>query len=227
MIYKVKRKNLRTIIHIGTPKTGTSAIQKFFVGKKELLSSQGFYYPEHSVDVNGISSGNGAQLLHMMKIGERKKAKKLRDSFYKNTQGKTLIVSSENFYREPELTHELFPDAEIVVYIREQSEQILADYNQSVKRHFQIHFFDHALNVALERNDPFFNFELLNDWVKLYGYDKMNVRIYDPSSFPNNNIVSDFLNFLDIDISLTPVNKDKKIMALLGNILYESPSKRL
>ena len=46
------------IIHIGAPKTGSSSIQKVFNDRSSDLLSQGFYYPEHVVDSNGISGGH-------------------------------------------------------------------------------------------------------------------------------------------------------------------------
>lgn len=185
-------------LHIGTPKTGTSAIQKALLDNDEYLKANGFIYPHHAVDPNGISSGNGAYLIHLMCIGKKEKAKLILHEFLKQAKGKSLVLSSENFYRYPELTYELIPNAEIIVYIREQSEQIRADYNQSVKRHYQIHFLNRALQVTLNRNDPFFNFELLLKWKELYGLPHMNVRKYNTDGFPENNIVFDFVNALGL-----------------------------
>lgn len=188
----------KVYLHIGTPKTGTSAIQKALLDNSEYLEANGFMYPQHTVDPNGISSGNGAYLIHLMCIGKKEKAKLILHEFLNQAKGKSLILSSENFYRYPELTYELIPNAKIIVYIREQSEQIRADYNQSVKRHYQIYFLNQALNATLNKNDPFFNFELLFKWKELYGLSHMSVRKYNTDEFPENNIVFDFVDALGL-----------------------------
>ena len=186
-------------LHIGTPKTGTSAIQKFLLNNDKLLDEHGFVYPSHGLDPNGISSGNGAYLINLMKADRKEEAKKHLDKLLENSKGKTLILSSEDFYSYPELTYELMPDAKIIVYIREQSDLIRADYNQSIKRHFQVHFFERALNAAFSRNDGFFNFDLLKTWYALYGSHQIILHVYDIRNFNGGNIVYDFLNSLGIN----------------------------
>ncbi len=49
---------INIIIHIGPPKTGTSAIQKWLKDHTDDLKQCGVYYPEHLEDSNGVSSGN-------------------------------------------------------------------------------------------------------------------------------------------------------------------------
>ncbi len=208
-------------LHIGTPKTGTSAIQKALLDNNEYLEKNGFMYPQHTVDPNGISSGNGAYLIHLMCIGKKEKAKLILHEFLKQAKGKNLVLSSENFYRYPELAHELVPDAKIIVYIREQSEQIRADYNQSVKRHYQIHFLNKALSAALNKNDPFFNFELLFKWKGLYGLSNMTVRKYAMKEFPDNNIVFDFMNVLGVSSKNMKVTKTQRV-----NVSYHEDALR-
>jgi hypothetical protein len=46
------------VFHIGAPKTGASAIQKFLLENRQALKSLGFYYPEHALDENGVSGGH-------------------------------------------------------------------------------------------------------------------------------------------------------------------------
>jgi len=194
------------LLHIGTPKTGTSAIQKFLLENNTLLERQGYIYPLHSIDDNGIASGNGAQLIHLMKIGQKNKAKNYLNSLMNKYKNKTIILSSENFYHEPNLTKKLVENAKIIVYIREQSEQIRADYNQSIKRHGQIYFFDKALNVALTNNYALYDFSLLHYWSKLYGHNNIQIKIYDRKKFKNNNIINDFMETLGIQKNISLLN---------------------
>ena len=200
----------KVYLHIGTPKTGTSAIQNFLVHNIELLNSCNLYYPAHAMDINGISSGNGAYLIHLLNSNKLDEAKVLLNKFLKNAKGKDIVLSSENFYRYPEEVKKLIPEAIIIVYIREQSEQIRADYNQSVKRHKQVNFFDKAIEAAFRRKDMFFDFGLLEKWENCYGKDNLIVKIYDKREFFKSSLIYDFLNIFrcsKYDIE----DRDKKI----------------
>ena len=52
--------NEDVIFHIGAPKTGSTAIQKFCLENRETLKEHGLYYPNHGVDKNGISGGHSS-----------------------------------------------------------------------------------------------------------------------------------------------------------------------
>lgn len=45
------------ILHIGTPKTGTTAIQKFLYDNQTLLKEKGFFYPEIQKIMYGVTNG--------------------------------------------------------------------------------------------------------------------------------------------------------------------------
>jgi hypothetical protein len=45
------------VLHIGAPKCGSSAIQRFCVSRREALLQHGYYYPEHSLDASMLGSG--------------------------------------------------------------------------------------------------------------------------------------------------------------------------
>ena len=67
-------------LHIGTPKTGTSALQSFLLNNSEELDRQGYDYPEHKVDVNHISSGNGQEIINIMNKEGVEEAQKYIDT---------------------------------------------------------------------------------------------------------------------------------------------------
>ena len=46
------------VLHIGAPKTGTSAIQAYLSAHREQLSEAGYRYPRHPVDENNIGGGH-------------------------------------------------------------------------------------------------------------------------------------------------------------------------
>ena len=64
-------KSYDVILHIGAPKTGSSALLNFFLKNREQLASAGYYYPEHGFDVNGISGGHSRLGISLQRVKTR------------------------------------------------------------------------------------------------------------------------------------------------------------
>ena len=88
-------------IHVGPPKTGTSAIQEWFNDNNKKLEKWGIFYPTHSQDSNGISSGNLFSLYSRNTFGEyfldEEKLDLLINDF-SLSKSRILFLSSEFFF---------------------------------------------------------------------------------------------------------------------------------
>ncbi|WP_347331355.1 hypothetical protein [Marinimicrobium locisalis] len=128
------------VIHIGAPKTGSSAIQRFCLNNRTQLLRAGFYYPRHFVDKNGVSGGHSL-------VGRLLRENRVRKAnlYFKfmllcaRLRGKTLLLSSESFYRNSRKFGPLLKglDVRVVGWFRHPVEAFVSNYNQSVKRHFK------------------------------------------------------------------------------------------
>ncbi len=131
--------NKRIIFHVGPPKTGSSAIQQFLHQHRQQLLASGVLYPAHSVDENGISSGNAREICAPDPEGrlvlDHQKLTHVLNTFEKNPRAKILLLSSESFFRILDDIIRAVPDAEIICFLRNPVEFQLSIYNQSVKRH--------------------------------------------------------------------------------------------
>ncbi|MFT7261331.1 MAG: hypothetical protein ACI9MS_003205, partial [Glaciecola sp.] len=133
--------NKEIYIHVGPPKTGTSAVQKWLSSNQAILQKQGVLYPSHSVDANGVSSGN---VNCIYDIDDKKQIQLNKDRLdilirdFQASQFSILLLSSEFFFRQMEELKRLIPDAKFIAYIRNPIETKESGYNQSVKRHFQV-----------------------------------------------------------------------------------------
>ena len=131
--------NKRVIFHVGPPKTGSSAIQQFLHQHRQPLLASGVLYPAHSVDENGISSGNAREICAPDPEGrlilDHKKLTNVLNAFEKNPQAHILLFSSESFFRIIDDIIKAVPNAEIICFLRNPVEFQLSIYNQSVKRH--------------------------------------------------------------------------------------------
>ena len=198
---------------MGPPKTGTSAVQKWLSSNQAILQKQGVLYPSHSVDANGVSSGN---VNCIYDIDDKKQLSLNKDrlmnliSNFNASEYSILLLSSEFFFREMDVLKLHIPNAKFIAYIRNPIETKESGYNQSVKRHFQVK----KLNVVRRKQLPFM-VKLVEFSVQFREKDLI-LRLYGERYFYRNNIVSDLLYILgiDLDVTLPIVNSSYQFEAL-------------
>lgn len=187
---------INVFIHVGPPKTGTSAIQNWLHANTERLAQHGVHYPTHNMDQNGVSSGNLLSLFDReddksLSFNEEK-AIETRDQA-QQAGAHTLLLSSEFFFRRLNSVLSVFPDAKVIAYIRDPLDVIESGYNQGVKRHYQTK----PLKVSHEPKTA--TLDLLAKQVKQFGTDAFIIRPYDFSLFEGGDIVTDFLSVLGLE----------------------------
>lgn len=179
----------KLIIHVGPGKTGSSVIQEWLASNRALLLKSGYYYPEHLLDVNGISSGNFKSIFtESYNKGyefDPIKADSLLQEAAKEG-AKYLLLSSEAFASRIEPITEFFDNANFIFYLRNPMESSESLYNQSVKRHF---------NISTIKVPESINFGKLK---KLHGICatrnlELTIRFYGSNFFQGGNIIQDFL----------------------------------
>jgi hypothetical protein len=185
-------------IHVGPPKTGTSAIQRCFNDNRSALFDQGIYYPAHDVDSNGVGSGN------LLSVFDRNidkslvinvaKLESLVDKFKTSTATK-LVLSSEFFFKNIELLHATIPSAIFIAYVRNPIHNTESAYNQSVKRHGNVRKIKPVDNINT------YTLTLLERVVQKIGRNHFILRTYDTESFTGRDIVSDFSSILNVTTS--------------------------
>jgi hypothetical protein len=213
---------MKLILHIGTHKTGTTALQQFLYANRERLAARGFYYatPPHGLQHSNLAA-------NALIGGE---SRSVQAFFTKHTEmarrhgAHTLLVSAENFYamsvlagirrrqacanaieREHlliETLQSLMPEAidtaQIACYFRRPDRYAESLYSQHVKREvgFAGTFGDFLplIEAAL-----FYN-TCMSLWSDIFGEKHCIVRVYESI---NGDIVDDFLlsvlNVSDID----------------------------
>ncbi len=131
----------RVIVHVGPPKTGSSAIQHYLLRNSEKLEQLGIWYPAHAADVNNISSGNARVICKEDEQGrlilDESRFLKLIKKFRNDSKFDVLLLSSESFFRIEASLLRLHPSIELIAFARNPIEFVLSIYNQAVKRHGQ------------------------------------------------------------------------------------------
>src|SRR3954451_6273317 len=203
---------MKLILHIGTQKTGTTALQQSLFANRESLAACGFHYatPPHGLkDANVVANA--------LNVGENQIVREFlttqTDLGYRRG-AHTLIISSENFYamsvlaamqrrevcaKAMERDHalidtlrSLIPSGidtpQIVCYFRRPDRYAESLYSQHVKRGI---IFDGPFEEFLPIIRPALLYnEYMQAWGEAFGDNSCNVRMYEPV---RADVVSDFI----------------------------------
>lgn len=199
--------NKTVLIHIGPPKTGTSAIQYALHQNKALLQSNGVYYPEHEFGPNDISSGNMHMILSLNDDGKWRlcpnKVETLLEEFEASSH-ECLLLSSEYFFYVAIDIANYIPHAQFIAYIRCPLETFESSYNQSVKRHMR------TTRIEFGKNLHMTTLNILSTAIDRIGDKRFILRSYLPSYFPEFSLLNDFCAAANLPLfSQSAVTKNK------------------
>lgn len=181
-------------IHIGPPKTGTSAIQFCLQNDRKRLANAGILYPEHSTDINGISSGNLNAIFDVIddiRVLNGEKVSALL-ALCRRANCHTLLLSSEFFFERLEEIVDVLPTARFIAYVRNPLDSFESLYNQSVKRHH------HTKPINQSVKLPRFYLAKLDKFIEQFSAERFILRSYSKSAFAGGNIVADFYQVLGV-----------------------------
>lgn len=190
----------RVIIHIGTHKTGSTAIQQFCFDNRRILHQYGVCYPEAFTQWKGhhpVAWSLGVP--HPYKDPGLTKAVVVSGILeaYQESRAKTLLLSSEDFefVGEPSIIRELFEDipVQVVVYLRRQDDYLFSEYCHHVL--MEETRYTGSLEAFVEENDLTARFDyvrLLTPWIETFGRDKIVARSYD-LALAERGLIQDFL----------------------------------
>ncbi len=184
------------VIHIGTHKTGTSALQAFFGNRADELDTRGVHY---------LRSGRAAGKAHhelSWGIRERHGADvsawdAVRAELKANAQA-TQIISSEAFwFTDPAGVKAQLgevKDLRIVMYLRRQDKYLQSLYKQTVAGGRRISFQQWREKFHF-RGDYL---SVVRQWADAFGKDALVIRPYERGG-KTIDVVADFLSFLGVD----------------------------
>jgi hypothetical protein len=190
------------VLHIGSPKTGTSAIQRFCQEHRRELARAGVYYPKHVLDVNGVSGGH-AKLTVPVLEGDIEKASQCFQTWLAQAQqqGLCLLISSEAFYGKHEEFLELTKglNVRVVAFLRHPLDYLIGNHNQGIKRHMSTRRLSDLLPEAMTRPMRHLAGLPLLAWADAYGDGHCRFLPYRPPQAGQPPIEQRFLCALGLD----------------------------
>jgi len=200
---RVKKKKL--YVHIGMPKTGSSAIQALLVLNPQLLANHGISYPwqtEFGQEFQ-TSAGNASHLHQWIVQSEHEQFERA----LKEIESEKIILSSEVLFQSARLAPQLFAqffsryDLKIICYIRRIDDLLESCINQLVKADGWTDYSD--LSIIINDHDYASTLTKLADFIPL---GNIMVRPYAKNRFLGGSIYRDFLNCIGFgiaDVSVT------------------------
>ena len=202
------KKKIQAIVHIGSPKTGTTTLQHALSDDRENLSQKGILYPE----LDGAKNHNRISLLwrnnppmrefrQPVQTGTSLGANLSKESYYAEGektlstikqqisvgQHHTVIISAEYLFFRPTMQqmddlsnrlNSIFDKVSIIVYLRDPISYYVAQALQTLK----------ASEKAMAPSAPQY-LSILNAFAKNFN---VRVRKFDRKSLYKNDIVHDF-----------------------------------
>ena len=228
---------MNPIFHIGYHKTGTTWFQKYYypavknaeyvdhiLTRKIFLDKRGFDIPD----------------LNKLKMEPNKTYIFCHEELSGNihTGGMNSFVTKDIAYR----IRDLYPNARIVIFIRNQINMIASCYSQyikeggtyNVKRYVFHNDFKKIFRSALFSFDHFNYYNLVDHYVTLFGENNVNIYLYEDFAHDTQNFIGKFEERLTLESSSIGLVKPnvgyrKSIMALArfinvfhrGDVLYK------
>lgn len=198
----------KLIVHIGRPKTGTSALQAFLRRNQSYLNKLDYTYLNYENSENSnfpfrhCSPSTYKKLNNENKLLAINEAKSFMEERIKNN--KVAILSSENISNfKKGVFNDIFDDydVKIIAYVRNEIEFIASSYAQYIHANWvDLDFSDYLsdLRIHLSMNDTYLG------KIATFKNKKIVVRKYDKDELEHQDIRKDFIvNALGLDLDKT------------------------
>lgn len=194
------------VLHAGTHKTGSTAIQTFLSDHRDRLQAAGILYPLLDGDpLSHTTLQKHVGLAHTS--GDRHRLERTLtelDQQLARSSAENVILSSEHFFAMPrawvptllEALAPRFASVALVIYLRSQRDLWTSLANQRAKalKVLPTHRFwgsTDFLGPAIVENLHYADY--LDAFARVIGSDQVRARLYSPASFPGGSVVPDFL----------------------------------
>ncbi len=229
-------------IHIGTPKTGTTAIQFFCRENAALLQKEGYCYPTFPFDYSGSNkSHNGWFLLGALKDENGRRDTKQEEINFREGMDivkkhflkyDNVILSHEGIWRKADVEKNgnknfwqmMMQEAKeagfqihVIVYLRRQDKYFLSNWNQRVKRVGAKETIE-EYSKRIDR-DRLHYYDKLERISAVIGKENVTVRCFDIEKFEGGTIYSDFLSIFGITLTEEYIlSQEVRNTGLYGNM---------
>ena len=226
-------------LHIGTNKTGTTAVQHFFAQQRDALKEHGVLYP--ATACNGVAHyalGTALGFSHGKKSNIdtlETELLSLKDAFrneIEQSAAQTVLISAENFFGaqnsiQPVQSFFADYDTRIIIYLRRHDSWWESAYNQAVKmtkKPLWNHGIKSYIRYMKRKNPNYGSYRTLVDqWADAFGKENIIVRPYEQQQ-NQPDIISDFLHTIGLpsltqQLTALPERKNESLPFFALNLI--------
>ena len=201
------------IVHIGTPKTGTTSIQEALFKNKEVLASHGFHFLQCAGERNNrklavycLDPDTQDDYYILENITSIDEKKRFNDRFYSdfieemNSLGSgihTVLMSSVRKFCD--LVSPYFAGIKVLCYLREQCDAVSSLYTSAMKVGQRLTF-DSFLSRYHPDNPRFNYFEMINRWALIFGRQSIVIKKYSKKELFEGDLVRDYFHSVYPDL---------------------------
>lgn len=220
-------------LHIGTPKTGTSSLQHFFLNNRAILEKNGILYPiwtDHQAWGGKNSIDGNLGWIERNKLTEEEKKERINvllksyDKILLSTENIWLEVEKRNFLN---IIKDISAEIEIVVivYLRKQIDYLESQYRECVRLILLDESFYKICNFPTKEMDGVKKsldyYSVLEEMADVIGKKNILVRPYEKGQFKNGNIIEDFLELIGLSLSNEFILPERNYNPSMSNAALE------
>ena len=221
-------------IHIGTHKTGSTALQYFLLKNRLILKEKGFWYPQagskdaghHEIAWASRKNDDQPKLIEMLKQVRREA---------RRNKCENIILSSEEFEFVKDINNLKLVLGEhhckIILYLRRQDALLESEYNQHVKQantQYRQSIFKFCFDFDFSSRFNYRN--ICSLWGQKFSDQAISVINYDNCSKDPLGIFSEFLNILEMELNnnfILPETKNSNLSLPSQATIYLARLNRL
>ena len=206
-IFPGQRKTVH--LHIGLPKTGTTALQYFLDKNRDALQREGFLFPKiawHHHSQHKLAFGLRGMPYKGQDLNWESLEKELKKALSTAKCPHVVLSSEELAAAKPEQIATLQQalkgvQVKVYLYLRRQDEFLESLYNQQVKTWWSPR--KERIERLLDQPEKVFGLldynEIVDRWAERFGEANVGMRVYARDMLVEESIIDDFLNWLGLD----------------------------
>lgn len=230
-------KKCNLYIHIGTPKTGTSAIQNFLYENREVLKAHRVLVPQFPLKYPNVRKVKNGHFLTSHVFNKDIADECMREINTYALDYSTIILTSETLFNVG-LNDKNFWDymkqaldtsriqMKVVVYLRRQDTYLLSYWQQKIKESkARTKSFDEYIQEEYLENH--FDYRAYLDKILECGYgllgqEDLIVRPYERPQFVHHDLMADFMHAIGIQDQKEFVSPKKTANASIRDVVLEA-----
>ncbi|MEQ8651940.1 MAG: hypothetical protein RIC87_05705 [Kiloniellales bacterium] len=232
--------------HIGTPKTGTTALQRFLAANRETLAELGYDFPSFLGEENhaklaayALEPSRDVGLKIEMKLTDEDARQEFNatlerdfeeavsakgDYIFSSEHCTTYLAEESELSRLKSLVTATGQDVRLIVYFREPVSYLVSRFSTNLKQGRT-----NTIRVPPGKNlDRWYDYPMIVDlWSKVFGRDSLTIRLFSKDHLKSGDIRHDFCQVLGLQESAldfgyaTDPMANRSVDYLVGSFLLE------